>query len=207
MRPLPQEILNCHQGRRGHLLHMKYFFLLLMPFIALAAEKKAKKYDMDDFTLGKVISGPTMTEMALKDKGIIVCLWLRHKDWHPESVFERLKKAVDATEGKVFPIAVETSSLNMNNKELLELEKQIKSMDVTYTVVAGLRKSPPKSAPMIPYCYVLNSKKVVIYSGPMGSPEFKEAMEQAAIPVVNPGDKPKDAKKEDKPKADPKKAA
>ena len=186
---------------------MKYLLLLLAPFIALAAEKKGKKYDMGDFDLGKVICGPAMTEMALKDKGIIICIWYRHKDWHPESVFERLKKAVDATEGKVFPVAVETSSLNMNNKELVELEKQIKSMGVAYTVVAGLRKSPPKSAPMIPYCYVLNSKKVVIYSGPMGSSEFKEAMEQAAIPVVKPGDKPKDDKKDDKPKIDPKKAA
>ena len=186
---------------------MKYLLLLLTPILALAAEKKAKKYDMDDFALGKVISGPTMTEMALKDKGIVICLWLHHKDWHPESVFERLKKAVDATEGKVFPIAVETSSINIGNKDLLELQNQIKSLDCPYTVVAGMRKAPPKSAPMIPYCYILNSKKVIIYSGPVGGQEFSEALQEAAVPVANPGEKPKDAKKEDKPKADPKKAA
>jgi hypothetical protein len=186
---------------------MKYLFLLLTPFIALAAEPKAKKYTLNDLEWGKEVSGPDLTEMFIKDKGMLVLLFISNKEMNPEGLLERMKKNVEEANGKVIGVAVDTSKSSMNSKETAELLKLVKTVGLDFTVAVGMKKRPPGFARITPYCYVLNSKKVIIYSGPVGSPDFKEAMDKAAIPVESPGEKPKDAKKDEKPKADPKKAA
>ncbi len=186
---------------------MKYFFLLLVPFIAMAAEPKAKKYTLNDLEWGKEVSGPDLTEMFIKDKGMVVYLFISNKEMNPESLLERMKKNIEESNGKIIGVAVDTSKSSMNSKETAELLKLVKTAGVEFTVAVGIKKRPPGYARITPYCYVLNSKKVIIYSGPVGGQDFKEAMDKAAIPVETPGEKPKDAKKDDKPKADPKKAA
>lgn len=186
---------------------MKYLLLLLTPFIALAAEPKAKKYTLNDLEWGKEVSGPDLTEKFIKDKGMLVLLFISNKEMNPEGLLERMKKDVEETNGKVIGVAVDTSKSSMNSKETAELLKLVKTVGLDFTVAVGMKKRPPGFARITPYCYVLNSKKVIIYSGPVGSPDFKEAIDKAAIPVETPGEKPKDAKKDEKPKADPKKAA
>ena len=186
---------------------MKYLLLLLAPLIALAAEPKAKKYTLNDLEWGKEVSGPDLTEMFTKDKGMVVLLFISNKEMHPEILLERINKQIEETNGKVIGVAVDTSKTSLNSKETAELLKMVKTAGVEFTVAVGMKKRPPGFARITPYCYVLNSKKVIIYSGPVGGQDFKEALDKAAIPVETPGDKPKDAKKEEKPKADPKKAA
>lgn len=191
----------------GRFSLMKYLLLLLAPLIALAAEPKAKKYTLNDLEWGKEVSGPDLTEMFIKDKGMLVLLFISNKEMNPEGLLERMKKNVEEANGKVIGVAVDTSKSSMNSKETAELLKLVKTVGLDFTVAVGIKKRPPGFARITPYCYVLNSKKVIIYSGPVGSPDFKEAMDKAAIPVETPGEKPKDAKKDEKPKADPKKAA
>ena len=186
---------------------MKYLFLLLAPFIVFAAEPKAKKYTLNDLEWGKEVSGPDLTELYLKDKAMVVLLFISNKETEPEIPLERLKKNIEEANGKIIGVAVDTSKSSMNSKETAELLKLVKTVGLDFTVAVGMKKRPPGFARITPYCYVLNSKKVIIYSGRFGSKDFQEAMEQAAIPVETPGEKPKDAKKDDKPKADPKKAA
>ena len=186
---------------------MRFALLLLVPLIAIAADKKVKKYTMDDFVWSKVVSGPALTELTLKDKGVIICLFSHEADKNPGVHLQNFRHVVEATHGKVFPIAIEPS--NFANRELHELLNQLKAFDFNYTVATGLKKCPP-TEPFVPFCFVLNSKKVMIFSGSMGAAGFKEAMEQASNPAFNASDKPKDTKKEESPKAlpaDPKKAA
>ena len=186
---------------------MKYLFLLLAPFIALAAEPKAKKYTLNDLEWGKEVSGPDLTELFIKDKGMVVLLFISNKEMNPENLLERMKKNIEEANGKIIGVAVDTSKSSMNSKEPAELLKMLKAAGIEFTVAVGMKKRPPGFARITPYCYVLNSKKVIIYSGPVGGQDFKEAMEKAAIPVETPGDKPKDGKKDEKTKDDPKKAA
>jgi hypothetical protein len=185
---------------------MKYLLLLLAPFIAFAVEPKAKKYTLNDLEWGKEVSGPDLTELYLKDKGMVVYLFISNKEMHPENLLGRMKKDIEESNGKVIGVAVDTSKSSMNSKETAELLKLLKTAGVEFTVAVGMKKRPPGFARITPYCYVLNSKKVIIYSGPVGGQDFKEAMEKAAIPVETPGEK-KEEKKEEKPKADGKKAA
>ena len=172
----------------------------------MAAEPKAKKYTLNDLDWGKVVYGPTLTEKTLKDKGMLICFFVSSQDFNPDTILERVQKNVAEADGKIVGLAVTFSAL-LNNKEITELEKLAKKTGAGFTVAVGVKKRPPGFANFTPFCYVMNSKKVIIYSGSFGGPEFEEAMKEAAIPVVNPGDKPKDSKKDDMPKADPKKAA
>lgn len=181
---------------------MKYLLLLLAPFIASAAEPRAKKYTLKDLEWGKVVSGPALTDMYIKDKGMIILLFTSNKEMSPERLLGRVKSHVEEADGKIVALAVEHNG-SMSFKETAELEKSMKSNGIEFSVAVGMRRRPPGFARITPYCYVLNPKKVIIYSGPFGGADFDEAVKEAATPVVNPGDKPKD----DKSKADPKKAA
>lgn len=185
---------------------MKYLLLLLSPLLVLAAEPKAKKYTLNDLDWGKVIYGPTLTEKTLKDKGMLICLFVSNKDYNPDVILGRVQKDVTSADGKIVGLAVEANAF-LGNKDTAELEKLAKKTGAEFTIALGMKKRPPGFANFVPYCYVVNSKKVIIYSGSYGGPEFDEAMKEAAIPVANPGDKPKDAKKEADSKVDPKKAA
>lgn len=179
---------------------------MLAPLFVLAAEPKAKKYTLNDLDWGKVVSGPTLTDMTLKDKGMLVCLFVFNKDYNPDVILGRLQKTFAESDGKITVLAVEWNA-GLSFKETAELVKLAKKTGAEFSIALGMRKRPPGSASFVPYCYVLNSKKTIIYSGSYGGAEFDEAMKEAAIPVVSPGDKPKDGKKDDKGKADPKKAA
>jgi hypothetical protein len=181
---------------------MKYLLLLLTPFIAWAAEPKGKKYTLKDLDWGKVVSGPTLTDMYIKDKGMLILLFTSNKEMSPEKLLGRVKSHVEESDGKIVAVAVEHNE-SMSFKEVSELVKIMKTNGIEFSVAVGMRKRPPGFARITPYCYVLNQKKVIIYSGPFGGAEFNEAIKEAAIPAANPGDKPKD----DKSKADPKKAA
>jgi len=182
-------------------LIMKHLLLLLAPLVAMAAEPKAKKYTLNDLEWGKVVAGPALTDMFIKDKGMVVLYFTSNKEMDPENVLGRLKAQVAESDGKILAVAVESNG-SMSLKEVAALVKLTKSCGVDFSVAVGMRKRPPGFARIIPYCYVLNSKKVIIYSGPFGGADFNEAIKEAAIPVANPGEKPKDSKK-----ADPKKAA
>ena len=185
---------------------MKYVLLLLAPLLVLAAEPKAKKYTLNDLDWGKVVYGPMLTEKTLKDKGMLICHFGSSKDRRPEEVLKNIQKNIAGADGQIVGVAVEFYS-SLSTKDTAELVKLAKSCGVEFSIALGLKKRPPGFGNFIPYCYVVNSKKAIIYSGIFGGPEFEEAIKEAAIPVANPGDKPKDAKKEADSKADPKKAA
>jgi hypothetical protein len=185
---------------------MKYLILLLAPLVAMSAEPKAKKYTLNDLEWGKVVAGPALTDMFIKDKGMVILYFTSNKEMDPESVLGRLKTQVTEADGKILAVAVESNG-SMSLKEVAALVKFTKSCDIDFSVAVGMRKRPPGFARIIPYCYVLNSKKVIIYSGPFGGSDFNEAMKEAATPAANPSDKSKDSKKDEKPKVDPKKAA
>jgi hypothetical protein len=185
---------------------MKYLLLLLAPLVVLAAEPKAKKYTLNDLDWGKVIYGPTLTEKTLKDKGMLICLFVSNKDYNPDVILGRVQKDVTGADGKIVGLAVDFNSL-LSFKETAELEKLAKKIGVGFTIAVGVKKRPPGFGNFSPYCYVVNSKKAIIYSGSYGGPEFDEAMKEVSTPVTNAGEKSKDDKKDDKAKADPKKAA
>jgi hypothetical protein len=172
----------------------------------LAAEPKAKKYTLNDLEWGKVISGPPLTEMTTKDKGMIICVFIYSPENHPEEFLKAVKTAVDATEGKLVGLAVEWNSA-LKYKDAAELVKLAKTSGIEFNIALGLRKTPPKTVNFVPYCFIVNAKKAIIYSGNFGGPEFEEAVKQAAASVEKPVEKAKDTKKEEKPKVDPKKAA
>jgi hypothetical protein len=184
---------------------MKSLLLFLAPLIVLAAEPKAKKYTLNDLSWGKTVYGPTLTEKTLKDKGMLICLFVYKQDYNPDDILGRVQKDVAAADGKIVGLAVSFELLG--NKEIAELGKFAKKIGAEFTIAASVNKRPPGSANFVPYCYVVNSKKAIIYSGTYGGPEFEEAMKEAVTSVTIEGDKSKDGKKDDKPKSDPKKAA
>jgi hypothetical protein len=185
---------------------MKYLLLLLAPLVVLAAEPKAKKYTLNDLDWGKVVYGPALTEMTTKDKGMIVCVFVYSPENHPELLLKALKTAVDGTEGKVIGLVVEWNSA-LKYKDAAELVKLAKTSGIEYNIALGLRKRPPNTVNTVPYCFIMNAKKAIIYSGNLGGPDFDDAMKEAAASVEKPVEKAKDTKKDDKSKADPKKAA
>ena len=185
---------------------MKHLMLLFAPLLVLAAEPKPKKYTMSDLEWGKVISGPTLTEMTTKDKGMIICVFVFSPENHPEEFLKAVKTAVDGTEGKIVGLAVEWNSA-LKYKDAAELVKLAKTSGIDFNIALGLRKRPPNTVNFVPYCFIVNAKKAIIYSGSFGGADFDEALKLAVASVEKPVEKPKDAKKEEKPKADPKKAA
>lgn len=185
---------------------MKYLLLLLAPLVVLAAEPKTKKYTLNDLDWGKVVYGPALTDKTLKDKGMLICFFAFSQDYNPDVILGRLQKSVAGADGKIVGLAIECNPF-LSFKEAAEMSKLAKKTAAEFTIAIGLKKRPPGYENFVPYCYVLNSKKTIIYSGSYGGPEFDAAMKEAATPVANPEDKPKDGKKDDKAKADPKKAA
>ncbi|NBY36374.1 MAG: hypothetical protein EBQ59_02845 [Verrucomicrobia bacterium] len=178
--------------------------LLLVPMLLQAAEKKEKKYDLNDFAWGKIISGPAITEASTKDKGIILFGWANEKQVHGEENMERLSKINEEYSNTVFMVAVELTSQYKTAKEQAELGKAVKKANVKVPVAAGMKKLPEgKWFKTTPACFIFNSKKVLIYEGYVHGDEFKQAMEEAGIVAGKPGSKPAT---EEKPAAkDPKK--
>ena len=142
---------------------------------------------------------------GLRRAQTMICLFVYKQDYNPDDILGRLQKDVAAADGKMVGLAVSFELLG--NKEIAELGKLAKKIGAEFTIAASVNKRPPGSANFVPYCYVVNSKKAIIYSGTYGGPEFEEAMKEAVTSVTIEGDKSKDGKKDDKPKSDPKKAA
>ena len=197
---------DCPREPGSHICEMKYLLLLLAPLVVLAAEPKGKKYTLNDLDWGKVVYGPALTDKTLKDKGMLICLFVFSQDYNPDVILGRLQKSVAGADGKIVALAIEFNSV-LSLKDAAELTKLAKKTEAGFTIALGMKKRPPGFANFVPYCYVLNSKKAIIYSGAYGGPDFEEAMKEAATPITNAGEKAKDGKKEDKAKADPKKAA
>ncbi|MEI6461429.1 MAG: hypothetical protein WCO73_05730 [Verrucomicrobiota bacterium] len=178
--------------------------LLLVPMLLQAAEKKEKKYDLNDFAWGKILSGPAITEASSKDKGIILFFWVNEKQMHVDENLERLSKINEEYSNTVFMVAVELSSINKTAKEQADVTKVVKKANVKVSVAAGMKKMPEGKWPhTIPYCFIFDAKKKFIYEGNVHGDEFKQAMEEAGIVAGKPGSKPAT---EEKPAAkDPKK--
>lgn len=159
---------------------MRYLPLLLIPLFCFGAEKKVKKYDLSDFAWNKPVYGPNPTEASLKDKAVVICLWINHKDFEPEAGFQRIIKAQGENSDKFVVIAAENNSRARTPKEADEIVQLVKSLDLKFTVtLGGLKKSVPREANLIPYAYVFDTKKNMIYSGALGALEFREAMAKA----------------------------
>ncbi len=190
---------------------MRQLLLLLTPFMALGVDNK-KKYTLEDLEWGKVVYGSTLTPASLKDKGLVIYLFMFDDPAGIEPRLNNFQANLKATKGDIAAIAVE-SSVNLGSKDpmspkrIVELTKLSKKADYTFSIALGLKKRPPGYDHGLPYCYVLDSKKVIIYKGPGQGEEFDAALSKAAAKAETPDDKPKDAKKEDKSKPEPKKAA
>lgn len=187
---------------------MRRFLLLLAPLAVLAADNK-KKYTLEDLEWGKVVYGSALTPASLKDKGLAIYLFMYDDPVGLEPRLNQFQASLKATKGDLVAIAVE-SSANLGSKDpmtpkrIIELAKTAKKADYTFSIALGLKKRPPGYDHGLPYCYVLDSKKVIIYKGPGQGEEFNAALTKAAAKAETPDDKPK---KEDKTKEEPKKAA
>jgi hypothetical protein len=191
--------------------NMRRLLLLLAPLILLGADNK-KKYTLEDLEWGKIVYGSTLTPASLKDKGLAIYLFMYDDPAGLEPRLNHFQANLKATKGDIVAIAVE-SSVNLGSKDpmspkrIVEITKIAKKADYTFSIALGLKKRPPGYDHGLPYCYVLDSKKVIIYKGPGQGEEFIEALSKAALKAESPDEKTKDAKKEDKPKAEPNKAA
>ena len=170
--------------------------------------------------LGESLRGDTRAAVAL-DKLLphfaptakrVIYLFMFDDPAGIEPRLNNFQANLKATKGDIAAIAVE-SSVNLGSKDpmspkrIVELTKLSKKADYTFSIALGLKKRPPGYDHGLPYCYVLDSKKVIIYKGPGQGEEFDAALSKAAAKAETPDDKPKDAKKEDKSKPEPKKAA
>jgi len=197
--------------RTSQQLRMRYLLLLMAPLLVFAADNK-KKYTLEDLDWGKVIYGPTLTPALLKDKGLVVYLFMYDDPAGIEPRFNHFQEFLKAAKGDIAAIAVECSvSAGSNDpmtpKRVVEVSKLSKKAGYTFSVALSLKKRPPGHDNGLPYCYVLDSKKVITYKGPGQGDDFMEALKKAALKAENPDNSPKDTKKDDKAKAEPKKAA
>jgi hypothetical protein len=186
---------------------MRFLLFWLIPLVVGAADNR-KKYTLDDLDWGKVIYGTPLTELTIKEKGVVVFLFVYNDEIHPEVTLNKFQADLHETKGNIVALAVETSGGNpgremATSKKVMELTKFLKKFDYEFSVAVGMRKRPAGFESTLPYCYVMNQKKSIIYSGPPRGDEYKEALEKAATPVEKSGDKENpadDPKKDEKPK-------
>jgi hypothetical protein len=165
---------------------MRSLLFWLSPLLALAADNK-RKYTVDDLEWGKIVYGAPLTEVALKDKGLVLFLFVFNEEVHPETMLNKFQADLHATKGNISAIAVESvmgapGKEAMTSKKMMELTKFLKKFDYEFSACVGLKKRPPGFESTLPYCYVMNYKKVIIYSGPPRGDEYKSALDKAATP-------------------------
>lgn len=179
--------------------------LLLWSSLLIAADKPATKYELNDFSWGKTISGPTLTPAKLKDKGVVLVAWVADKAFQPNELLGALQKVADEYKDKLAVVAVEVSQFEKTAKEITGFVKLAKA---TFTVTSVLKRSPVGEIRSIPRAFVFNSAGKMIFDGSLGGEDFIVALKEAAIPVIK-GDPKKPATKpvEEPRKTDPKKAA
>ena len=174
---------------------MKLSLFLLIP-LAVAAADNRKKGTLDALEWGKVVYGTPLTEMAMKEKGLAVFLFVYNDEIHPETTLNKFQADLHETKGNIVALAVENSGGNSAReaatyKKISEMTKFLKKYDYEFAVAVGMRKRPPGFESTLPYCYVLDNKKTIIYSGPPRGDQYKEALDKAAAPVEKPGEKEK----------------
>ena len=185
---------------------MRYVTLLFLSTCLLhGADKPTPKYDLNDFSWGKTIAGPTLTPAKLKDKGVVLVAWAAEKVFKPSELLGILQGVADEYKDKLAIVAVEVSQFEKTSKEISGFVKQAK---VTFTVTSVLKRNPVGEIRTIPYVFVFNSAGKMIYDGSINDEAFREALKEAATPVPK-GDPKKPASKpvEEPKKVDPKKAA
>ncbi len=172
---------------------MRHLLFWLSPLLVLAADNR-KKYTVDDLEWGKILYGAPLTELALKDKGLVVFLFVFNEEVRPEATLNKFQADLHATKGNIVAIAVESvmgapGREAITSKKVTELTKFLKKFDYEFSACVGLKKRPPGFESTLPYCYVMNHKKVIIYSGPPRGDEYKQALDKAATPAGKSVDK------------------
>ncbi len=141
-----------------------------------AADPSTKNYHLRDFNLGNHLTGPRVTEGALKGKAVaIVCMGTLSGNrnswaaaWTPE--FEELHEA----HGKKVTVIGSAWSKGLVAKDLAEYAKKFK---IEFTIQAGIEHAPFE-VPHDGHCLLFNAEGKLIYSGTpnKGNADFKAAI-------------------------------
>lgn len=157
---------------------LKPLLLTLFSTLTLlgAADPGTKNYHLRDFNLGNHLTGPRVTEGALKGKAVaIVCMGTLSGNrnswaaaWTPE--FEELHEA----HGKKVTVIGSAWSKGLVAKDLAEYAKRFK---LEFTIQSGIEHAP-FDVPHDGHCLLFNAEGKLIYSGTpnKGNPEFKDAI-------------------------------
>jgi hypothetical protein len=181
--------------------HLPLLALLLAPFVSPAAEKKVSDYNIGDFSWGKIVSGPPLSEGKLKGKGFVLCAWVAERAMNPGPALSYLQKAAVEYKDSVVFAAVEVSQFEKTNKEITALAK---SAGATFTLLSGLKRNPFGDVRVVPTVYVFGQDGKMLYYGALDDTGFANALKKASLPVPKDDGKPGEVTLP-KPKLDPKK--